>query len=379
MRAIVVLISVVISSQAFAESMTLKAGYNLRSQPSLRSGEVLHTPTEDQQVEVIDTARNFTKIRYKGKRYWVHSTGLTDQPENINLPKPGQVLTASRDKREIRNLPGTMTKGGFIMSKVDRDFEMTYVDATQDADGDTWYRVKFQSYGQEKTGYIYEGSVSVGNQSNKTAAGTTCNGPDCQREPRTIVQQGQAILDAMAGKGFALPSSFNGRCSNFINRNGLGDWGRRMVQAAKTVAPNCFYKDNAFNSLCPNYRQLNESQKNAFIALLFASIGQVESSCNPRAQAQGSYDVADGIFQMEYSAGKRARAGRNSRWCRTSGRTDTQSWSFQSECAVSIIEDTVCKKDRQLNYASGYWQKLRNQRQIFQTIKRTAKQWGICK
>ena len=153
-----------------------------------------------------------------------------------------------------------------------------------------------------------------------------------------------------------------------------------MIASAQRIARDCFYENRQiFADLCPNYQSLSTENKNSFIALVFASIAQVESSCNPSAQnPHGSNDIADGLFQLEYSRRQRAEAGRNERWCQTRNSVDTQSLTFQSQCAVSTIEDTVCRRDRRLNYRSGYWQKLQGDQRISRLIRNEANRWGLC-
>ena len=46
---------------------------------------------------------------------------------------------------------------------------------------------------------------------------------------------------------------------------------------------------------------------------------------------------------------------------------------------LSIIEDTVCAKNRSITTGNGYWQKLRNNRKITQNLKNELARWGLCK
>lgn len=205
---------------------------------------------------------------------------------------------------------------------------------------------------------------------------------ECKPSPhKSLTEQAKAITVAteqMGPKGLALGRSFSPACSNFINKKGLGPWGVQMISAARTVAPQCFYNRNLFGSLCPKYLSLTTDQKDAMIALAFAAIGESESRCDPNAQAQGVNDLAVGIFQLENSAAVRNRAGRHDKWCRTQTKTNTKSWEFQSECAVSIVEDTVCSWGSVIFDPGGYWEQLRRNRAITKRIRDTAKKWGFC-
>lgn len=182
------------------------------------------------------------------------------------------------------------------------------------------------------------------------------------------------------GHRFKYPD-FPYACRAFIDKQGnLGIWGEHVVSAASRIAPNCFYHRNLFGSLCPNYLKLSVPQKNTLIAMAFAAIATAESSCEETAQTQGVNDIADGMFMLEYSKSQRQAAGRNKDWCRTNESVDTQDIQFQSECAVSIIEDTVCSWKSYIFDAGGYWEKLRSKgRSITQTIQQTAKGWKLCK
>lgn len=216
----------------------------------------------------------------------------------------------------------------------------------------------------------------------ETSTAAECPSGKCERtQKKTIAAQATEIADAFDPfdtKGYPLPRAFHRACSSFINRRGLGHWGRIMISAANRVAPRCFYKQNIFGNLCRGYSNLSRSQKNAVIALTFASIAESETQCDPGAQASGIYATADGMFQMEYEMSARARAGRHPRWCRTHTSVNTQSPVFQSECSVSIIEDTVCKWGSRLSDPRGYWEKLRNNRAIARRIRDTAQGWGLC-
>ena len=110
----------------------------------------------------------------------------------------------------------------------------------------------------------------------------------------------------------------------------------------------------------------------------FAAIAQTESACVPKAEAPGVNDLAVGMFQLEKSPAVRRQAGRNSKWCKTHENVNAKGWQFQSECSVSIIEDTVCSWRSNLFDSAGYWEKLRNNREITQRIRETVKKWKVC-
>lgn len=155
---------------------------------------------------------------------------------------------------------------------------------------------------------------------------------------------------------------FNRRCNQlFINKEGkLGEAGREIIDAVQKHASKCLYNDLNVSSICPNYRSFNNTQKDAFWVYAFASVAQFESSCNPAVDAQGTNDVADGLFQMEYSFRQRKAAGRSRELCKTAGPHPSQDIKFQAQCSISILRDTNCKFGWPLDGRKGYWHLLRS-------------------
>jgi hypothetical protein len=300
--------------------------------------------------------------------------------DNSGSNPAGQSFKATQDNWPIRSRAGTKAKGSVIIDTVSSDTPLILLGTEKDSDGDTWYKVKYKENGKELVGFIFEGRVRQMND-NETEACEECATAKTSGNPFDFLfgnSKDIAAVTQQDAKGYHLGVNFDKACNKFITEDGLGEWGRHMVAAAQKIAPGCFYNDNVFNNICPNYRKMSNERKNAFIALLFASIAQVESTCRPWAQVQGENDIADGLFQLEYSKDVRRRAGRNSQWCKTRQSVDTQSLTFQSECAVSIVEDTVCAWDSFINHKDGYWQKLRNNRRITQILTSEVKRWKLC-
>lgn len=378
------LMAAVVLEPVMAETMTVKAGYNLRMRPD---GEIHHENDREQTVKVVERGNDWALVRLSsGKRYWVHASGLVEHNPDVASDNPGfsgdggQSYKTLQDNWPIRSRPGTKTAGSTIIDYVSNDTPLVLLGSERDRDGDTWYKVKYRDGGRDVVGFVFEGKVRQLSET-ETEACDEC-AVAAQEDPGIGIIFGQAQdIAAVAtsdAKGFHLGRSFHASCNKFISEDGLGEWGRHMVAAAKKIAPRCFYNDNVFDSVCPGYRSMNEERQNAFIALLFASIAEVESDCRPWAQAQGTNDLADGLFQLEYSARQRRRAGRNERWCRTTQAVDSQSLTFQSECAVSTIEDAVCARNLSITNSDGYWQKLRGNREITQILKKEIARTGLC-
>jgi len=249
----------------------------------------------------------------------------------------------------------------------------------------------------EQKGWIKEVSFELGkkissiplsadrflkNEPQKETEAGFCQNCDRTSRRNDLVAQSREMAeqaDPNDPHGYRLPGSFTAACSQaFLTREGLGPWGKAMVNSAVKVAPSCFYHRNLFGSICPNYLSLSAAQKNAMIAMAFAAIAQTESACVPKAEAPGVNDLAVGMFQLEKSPAVRRQAGRNSKWCKTHENVNAKGWQFQSECSVSIIEDTVCSWRSNLFDSAGYWEKLRNNREITQRIRETVKKWKVC-
>jgi hypothetical protein len=356
------------------ETMLLQSGYWLRAQPT-QDGKGIRFFEVDKKVNVLQQGSgDWAFVEYEGGRYWVAKTGLKKM---TNAPT-GRPYVVSKDDVSVRSKPGTKAPGGELIGTLDHGAPVSVHGEEKDSDGDNWFRVQYQTGDKTFKGYIYEGLVKPDDDSATEA--DFCPDGKCPGAGNQNVRHNQSVAKvAVPAKGFALTSAFHTNCAKFITRGGLGEWGRAAVDAAKRIAPKCFYERKIFNTVCPGYLRMSEAGKNAFIAMMFAAIADVESDCTPSADAQGVNDVADGLFQLEYSASSRRRAGRDPQWCRTVGPTDSKAIKFQVECAVSTVEDTICSNGVSINSRDGYWQELRGNGTITRMIKQTAAKWGLCK
>lgn len=175
------------------------------------------------------------------------------------------------------------------------------------------------------------------------------------------------------------------KCSQFIDASGqIGEWGRGLLEAIDLVdqdfkqengGKSCFYDVMTAPKVCPKFKKFPPQKKMAFWTYTFASIAQIEASCNPSAQAKGTYGIADGLFQLEYDTRLRRRSERDPDFCSTRRPVDTQGLTFQFQCAASIFKDFYCKASppRSLSDTQGYWEELRykpkNRKRIISMIK----------
>jgi hypothetical protein len=171
-----------------------------------------------------------------------------------------------------------------------------------------------------------------------------------------------------------LDSRFNARCRNFIDSGGdLGPWGKKIVSTIHNIENNaCFTSGALVEDLCPKYSSLSDEEKDLFWVWAYASIAQVESSCDTEAKNHNAtYGRADGLFQLEYSRSLRRQSGRDAVYCRTTIPYPTTKVDFQIECTTSIIKDVHCSSEppRSLNWQSGYWHRLRGDGTITQKIR----------
>ncbi len=157
-------------------------------------------------------------------------------------------------------------------------------------------------------------------------------------------------------------------CRGFLKTDGSpGPWGKELVAAMQRVGTQCFYEKADFSLLCPNFKKFSIKKKQQFYLFTFAAIAWEESDCLPKARAQGTNDIADGLFQLEYSQSARAEADRHFLCKPKESVANTQDIKYQMQCAAGIFSDYHCDKsdERWTRVGNGgYWQKLRKTNRI---------------
>ncbi len=181
-------------------------------------------------------------------------------------------------------------------------------------------------------------------------------------------------------------SYFNTACRGFINNNGTyGAWGQviRDEIISKGGGDSLFLSDaipgmESAPHTCPNWGNLTDNQKVKFWVWTFASIAQVESSCNTTVVNLNS-DIDDrsdpprGLYQLNSLRGNRSWRGTGCSFASNSNNA-----LDHSKCAVGIMEELLKGQDgeyasRTITLRSGverrtdgrifptnsYWQKLR--------------------
>lgn len=203
------------------------------------------------------------------------------------------------------------------------------------------------------------------------------SGNELSRSSGGVEQSGvRAISSPFNHRLPGIGTQFNAQCRNFIQSDGsYGPWGVQMIEAMRRVeqvnGTNCFFGTDPSSTVRMGQRcRSSESfaarptaEKEHIWIWLWAAIAQAESSCSPSTRVNGiwndrfqRYNIADGLFQLEYNSSTRAANARDPRFCPHTG-ANSQSLEFQFECAASIMHDRQCGgfvKD-----GNSYWQKLR--------------------
>jgi hypothetical protein len=156
------------------------------------------------------------------------------------------------------------------------------------------------------------------------------------------------------------PEKFNTNCHNFIKPNGdFGPWGDKMKKAIEEMGEKCFMDGINVRSVCPKFSKFNPGTKYQFWNYVAASMSVIESSCDEKIEVPGVNDMAVGLFQMEKHMVKRAAAGRDPNYCKTTKEIDPTNVDFQIECTVWQMKDWCCDRKYSLTQGNGYWQELR--------------------
>lgn len=168
---------------------------------------------------------------------------------------------------------------------------------------------------------------------------------------------------------------FNKMCENFVKEDGsLGVWGDMIVNYIENTegASDIYLYDEvrgmtASPYTCPNWYNLNNQQRKRFWVWMFASIAQVESSCDPTKVNTGpvpdATDRPTGLFQLNQVKRNRMWRGENCKF--ETGYTATIKPENQIKCSMDIMME-ILKGRRGIYRGSGrifptnsYWEKLR--------------------
>jgi hypothetical protein len=153
-----------------------------------------------------------------------------------------------------------------------------------------------------------------------------------------------------------------GACNKFMFSDGsFGPWGVALISAFERVGTDCIYHSD-WSEICPGYTNFSEAKKRQLMVFAFAAVADKESTCNPKAQAQGKTDLAVGLFQLENSRRQRRAADRHDLCSPNAAVKDPKAITFQMQCAAGTFYDYHCVRsdDRYIRVGrGGYWQKWR--------------------
>jgi hypothetical protein len=162
-------------------------------------------------------------------------------------------------------------------------------------------------------------------------------------------------------------------CRAFIQPDGsLGDYGKKTVKALKDAGWDCFNGDGInVDSVCPNFKDFDDSQKEYFWVWVFLSISHQESSCNPKARnIYGTNDIGCGLMQMECTPAMRKKQKRNPEFCPHT-KINPYDVDFAVRCSASTMHDHLCPKGYSIsvNSSQNYWQEAHGNGAITRRIR----------
>ncbi len=157
-------------------------------------------------------------------------------------------------------------------------------------------------------------------------------------------------------------SRLAGACTEFMSADGtFGSWGDALMSAFERVGTDCIYQSD-WSAICPGFVNFSETRKRQLMVFAFAAVADAESTCRPRAQAQGTTDLAVGLFQLENSRRQRNAADRHDLCSPDAAVSNPKEITFQMQCAAGTFYDYHCNRsdDRYVRVGrGGYWQKWR--------------------
>lgn len=192
-------------------------------------------------------------------------------------------------------------------------------------------------------------------------------------------------------------SLFSAACSGFIDEKGnFGELGVTMLEALKEVelsilntsktsdlsiqSPSTnfeclFSSGEALAQSCPNFKYLNEDQKDHVWVWFWASLAESRSGCNMNSPLQVQFNpnlgrnrLSKGLFGLEYTANERAVNGSDPAFCPHTP-VETTNLYYQSRCATSIVlKSAKCKG---LGRGQNFGEQIpTNQPMIYQLLQR---------
>ena len=169
---------------------------------------------------------------------------------------------------------------------------------------------------------------------------------------------------------------FNERCRSFIKSDGsYGPWGTTIATYINKseARKNIFFSPalpgmQSAPQTCPNWGNMDHEEKSEFWVWMFASIAQIESSCDPNSVNRRGVERNNpptGLLQLDVLSHKRKWRGPNCKF--PAGIAATQKVGNNLNCGLDIMQELL--KGKKGEYKTGgrifpersqYWEKLRS-------------------
>ncbi|MGZ3780270.1 MAG: hypothetical protein ACXVCY_06485 [Pseudobdellovibrionaceae bacterium] len=163
---------------------------------------------------------------------------------------------------------------------------------------------------------------------------------------------------------------FNEKCNNFADDTGLKDWGN-FITLEMTVAqyPELYKGTDDLIESCKNFPNLKDEQKELVWVVILNAMVHLESSCNKKEDATGTYGTALGLLQLYYGHESEAAPGCRDGDAKTVGGTFT--------CGLSILNKQL--GERQALFSNkAHWEVLRKTSRKHKIIQRALEQYKPC-
>lgn len=167
--------------------------------------------------------------------------------------------------------------------------------------------------------------------------------------------------------------NFADKCEDFVDEEGLGKWGKTIVQTLHKNRYEALYDGTAdLRAICPGYRSLNDRSKELVWVMILNAMVHLESSCDKTETAKGPNGRLIGLLQLHRNREEVYAAG-----C---SRGDGQNPARTFECGLSMLNKQL-KNDEALFSRKSYWDVLRPQArsQKYKKVKTAIQKLSICK
>ena len=175
------------------------------------------------------------------------------------------------------------------------------------------------------------------------------------------IKKSKLVTERINSKSYAQVAkkmNYASKCKEeFVNKDGIGDWGRFVKEELSTGQYAELLKNNKpFRNICPGFRVMNtEDKKNLWVFILM-SMSHYESSCRAQAEAQGPNGIAKGLLQLHQGAENKYAHWDRERICK---KGDSKHPKESLQCTLSMLSGQV-ERFNSIFFEKSYWDVLRN-------------------